>query len=143
MAWSYIRLGVNLLALLFQMWIYQYLISIENQPNCPCNSGWKLTQGKMISSLMFVICLANLFYPINNLVMNVPVIGSGAIAVFIFLMGLEFFVVNRISKQVISYKCREKCTVEGHKTINGIFAEMTMLSSIFWAFILSIILFYF
>jgi hypothetical protein len=72
--------------------ITNFINHLEKQKNCPCSTGWKITNGKFISSLLFIVGLVNIFISANKILYGIPLIGSSYVFIFVFSSHIYLYV---------------------------------------------------
>ena len=118
-----------------------YVKAIEANDTCPLSSGWRITNGKMFSSIMMVIGAVNVFYPASKLLSTLPIIGSSYVLLFVLCVFMDLFIINRLA---INLDEREDslCMIKGYGGITDFFASKSVADCIYYTLGISIIFFY-
>ena len=136
-----LRIIFNIIFAYGNLHITNFISHIESQKDCPCSSGWKINNGKLFSSLLFIIGLVNIFISANNILSQVPIIGSSYVLIFVLILFLELFIVSRICKN-LKDKENRKCDIQGYKPLCKMFYKISTMECSYIAIIISIIFFY-
>lgn len=123
------------------MYITQFIKSIEDKKNCDLSTGWRITNGKIISSLLMIVGVVNIFIPASKFLSTVPIIGSSYVLIFVLALFFELFIVNRLSININEYDTMQ-CTPKGYDMLINYFSSKTVLECITMAVIISILFFY-
>lgn len=121
--------------------ITNFITHIQNQKDCPCSSGWKISNGKFVSSLLFVVGIVNIFFSANNLFSQIPIIGSSYALIFTLLIFVDLFIVSRLAKNLREKENRE-CDITGYESLSNFFRRRDTTECIYFSIILAIIFFY-
>jgi hypothetical protein len=139
----WLRFIINLIFLIIQIYIYKLLEYIEEQgENCPCSSGWKLAQVKLITNIMILLNVINMFVPLNSGLHNIPLIGGSISLIYLLLLSLELVLVSSITKEFDTPNCKD-CNTEEYQSIVNFFQGSSYIGCIVYAGFSSIIQLYF
>ena len=133
----------SILTLLF-LFINGFINKIaKNDPEiCPCAGGWRIVNGKFISSILFFASLVNIFIPVNIFINSIPLIGSGGILLHIILTLILAYIVNSLCRQLNEPENSECKYIEGFKYIQRIISNISISYMLISAIMISIISFY-
>ncbi len=142
--WSILRILYSLLFAISCRYIHNFIQTIENNAKCPLSEGWRITNGKLLSSILMVIAVINIFIPASKFLSTLPIIGSSYILLFVLSLFLVLFIINRLSINILDRKDKKdnKCNVKGFDIILNYFSESTTLECIYITIIISIFFFY-
>ena len=121
--------------------ITNFISHVQKQKDCPCSSGWKISNGKFIGSLLFIIGLVNIFFSANNLMSQIPIVGSSYALIFIFMIFMELFILSRLTKNLREKECRD-CDIKGYESLCEFFRRRDTTECIYFSIIIAIIFFY-
>jgi len=136
-----IRIIYSLLFTLVCIYFTQFISAIESKKKCDLSEGWRITNGKILSSLLMIVGIVNIFVPANKFLSNLPIIGSSYILVFTFALFGLLFIINRLSKNIKDSE-NSKCKIKGYDTIIDFFYNKSVMECIYITIIVSIIFFY-
>lgn len=136
-----IRIAFNIFFAYGNLQITNFINHLEKQKNCPCSTGWKITNGKFISSLLFIVGLVNIFISANKILYSIPLIGSSYVFIFVFMLFMELFIMTRLTKNLQEEECKN-CDVKGYKSICKLFRKRNTTDCIYVSIIVSIVFFY-
>ena len=136
-----IRIIFNVIFAFSNLHLSNFISHIEKQKDCPCSQGWKISTGKPLTSLLFLIGLANIFFPVNNFVSQIPFIGSSYALIVLIFIFFDLFIVVRISK-CLQDEENENCNTTGYTKLYKILSKLNTSECIYISIILSIIFFY-
>ena len=139
--WSILRIVYSLLFAISCRYIYNFIQTIENTVKCPLSEGWRINNGKLLSSILMVISVINIFMPASKFLSTLPIIGSSYILLFVLALFLLLFIINRLSINILDRK-DNKCKLKGFDIILNYFSESTTLECIYITIIISTIFFY-
>lgn len=139
--WTIVRIIYSLIFTIINIYFSQFINSIEEKQNCPLSTGWRITNGKIISSLLMIVGLVNIFVPANKFLSTLPLIGSSYVLIFVGALFFELFIVNRL---VINMEDSEnsKCSVKGYDMLRRFFSDFTTTECIYYTVIITILFFY-
>lgn len=134
-----LRIIFNLIFAFGNLHLSNFISHIEKQKDSECSQGWKISTGKPLTSLLFLIGLANIFFPINNFISQIPFIGSTYALIFLLFLFITLFIVTRISKCAIE---DTECDIQKFKKLCKMLSKINTSECIYIAIIMSIIFFY-
>lgn len=143
---STLRIVLNIGFAVLNMIANRYINAIADNAkyDCPVSTGWKITNGKLITSLLFIVACVNIFLPINNVVASIPLIGTGGILLFLMLLSIELYILKSVSKQLKSKECSENnCDVSEFKIIRNYMAKQSISNLLIISAFATVIFFYF
>ena len=142
--WSILRIVYSLLFAISCRYIYNFIQTIENTVKCPLSEGWRINNGKLLSSILMVISVINIFMPASKFLSTLPIIGSSYILLFVLALFLVLFIINRLSINILDREDKKdnKCKLKGFDIILNYFSESTTLECIYITIIISTIFFY-
>jgi len=136
-----LRILFNIVFAFGNLHITNFISHVQKQKDCPCSTGWKISNGKFISSLLFIVGLINIFFSANNLLSQIPIIGSSYALIFVLLIFVEMFILSRLSKNLREKEC-SACNVKGYETLCKFFRKRDTTECIYISLIIAIIFFY-
>jgi hypothetical protein len=139
--WTILRIIYSLLFTLGNIYINQFLNAIEEKKKCPLSKGWRITNGKLLSSLLMIVGLVNIFVPASKFLSTIPLIGSSYVLLFVLTLFTVFFIVDRIVENMnddANYKCKPK----GYDMIINFFNDKSIMECIYYTIGISILFFY-
>jgi hypothetical protein len=139
-----IRVILNIILAIILLVSNAYIneISKSDPKLCPCASGWRITNGKLISSFLFFISIANIFVPVNSFISQIPLIGSGGILIYMLMLSVLIYILNSISRQLDTPECKDCSNVNGFAGFKKILSGQSMTNLMIFSISASIILFY-
>ena len=139
--WSILRILFSLIFTLFNIYITQFIKALEDKKNCTLSKGWRITNGKLLSSLLMIIGLVNIVIPANKFLSSLPLIGSSYVLLFSLALFSNLFIVNRLAINV-SESESSKCQVKGYDMILNFFNNTTFTECMYYTVIVSVLFFY-
>jgi len=136
-----LRIIYSLVFALMCMYFTQFINAIEKKKKCPLSDGWRITNGKLIGSLLMLVGIVNIFVPANKFLSTLPIIGSSYILLFALALFGELFIINRLSKN-IDESDNSKCKLKGYDTLIEFFISKTIMECIYFTIIITIVFFY-
>jgi len=139
--WTILRIIFSLFVTLSCIYIIQFINKIEEKKKCSLSEGWRITNGKIIGSLLMIVSLINVFIPANKFLSTLPIIGSSYVFIFMLALFGELFIINRL---VINIKESEesKCKIKGFDMLINFFSTKTFIECIYITIIISMLFFY-
>jgi len=139
--WTILRIIFSLFFTLSCMYVIQFITSIEEKKKCSLSEGWRITNGKVVSSMLMIVGLINIFIPVNKFLSTLPIIGSGYVLIFMLTLFGQLYIINRL---VINVKESEesKCKIKGFDILINFFSTKTIVECIYITIIISILFFY-
>ena len=114
---------------------------MKKKKKCSLSEGWRITNGKLIGSLLMFVGLINIFVPASKFLSTLPIIGSSYVLIFVLALFGEFFIINRLAIN-ISESDNSKCKLKGYDMIIDFFSNKTFMECIYFTIGVSIIFFY-
>ncbi len=139
--WSILRIIYSLIFTLVFLYFTQFINAIEEKKKCPLSEGWRITNGKIISSLLMLVGLINVFVPASKFLSTLPIIGSSYVLVFVLALFGDLIIINRLSINIAESE-NSKCKLKGYDMIINFFSEKSFTDCIYFTIIISIIFFY-
>ena len=139
--WTILRIIYSLLFTAINIYITQFIKGIEDKKNCELATGWRITNGKVISSLLMIVGLINIFVPASKFLSTLPIIGSSYVLVFVLALLGELFIVNRLSINIDEDET-SKCKPKGFDMLIKYFRSKTFFECVIITVIMSILFFY-
>lgn len=139
--WSILRVIYSVIFAITCSYISNFIQTIEQKKKCPLSEGWRITNGKLLSSLLMIIAVINIFVPASKFLSTLPIIGSSYVLLFVLAVFLVLFIVNRLSINIMERE-DNKCNIKGYDMLIMFFSNRTVLECIYITIALSIIFFY-
>ena len=139
--WTILRIIYSLLFTAINIYITQFIKGIEDKKDCELSTGWRITNGKVISSLLMIIGLINIFIPASKFLSTLPIIGSSYVLVFVLALLGELFIVNRLSINIDEDET-SKCKPKGFDMLIKYFRSKTFFECVIMTVVMSILFFY-
>jgi hypothetical protein len=139
--WTLARVIYSLAFTISCSYISNFISKIEEQKKCPLSEGWRITNGKMLSSLLMIVSAINIFIPASKFLATLPIIGSSYVLLFVLGVFMLLYIINRLSNN-ISEREDSKCNIKGYDFIINFFSEKTVMECIYITVIISMIFFY-
>jgi hypothetical protein len=136
-----LRIIYSLIFTLLFIYFTKFISAIENKKKCALSEGWRITNGKVLSSLLMIVGIVNIFVPANKFLSTLPIIGSSYILLFSLALFGDLFIIYRLSKN-IDESDDSKCKIKGYDTIIDFFSTKSMADCIYYTIIATIIFFY-
>jgi len=115
----------------------------KNDPEtCPSARGWRIVNGKFISSILFFASLVNIFIPVNTFINSIPIIGSSGILLHILLTLILAYIINSLCRQLNEPENAGCKHIDGFKYVQGIIAKTPLTYVLITSICISIISFY-
>lgn len=139
--WTIARVIYSLIFTICCSYISNFINKIEEKKKCPLAEGWRITNGKIISSLLIIIGTINIFIPASKLLSTIPIIGSSYVLIFVLAVFMLVFIINRLCINITERE-DSKCNIKGYDYIINFFKDTTIMECIYMTIIISIIFFY-
>jgi len=136
-----VRILFSLLFTLLCIYFTQFITALENKKKCPLSKGWRITNGKLLSSALMIVGIVNVFIPANKFLSTLPLIGSTYVLFFALLLYGILFIVNRLAKNIVESD-NSKCKLKGYDTLIEFFNNKTAIECIYITIIITTIFFY-
>jgi hypothetical protein len=128
-----IKIIFYILVIIFNYWIYSIILSLQEQKDCLCNSGWRIENIKIISIATIIISFINIFIPLNKVLYKIPILSTLLTFGVILIVFSQLFMIMRLGRQLNTAQCQDTCN------INPLFENIRNLS-MGTIFILSLII---
>ena len=92
-----LRIIYSLLFVVCCSYVSTFIQDIEKKQNCSLSNGWRITNGKLLSSLLMIIAGINICMPASKFLSTIPIIGSSYILLFVLAVFLLLFIITRLS----------------------------------------------
>lgn len=139
--WTVARVIYSLAFTIGCSYISNFISKIEEKKKCPLSEGWRITNGKMLSSLLMIVSAINIFIPVSKFLSTLPIIGSSYVLLFVLAVFMLLFIINRLSVN-ISERDDSYCNIKGYDFIIDFFSDRTIMECIYITVIISMIFFY-
>lgn len=139
--WSILRIIYSIIFTITSIYFTQFINAIAEKKKCPLSEGWRITNGKILSSLLMIVGLVNIFVPASKFLSTLPVIGSSYVLIFVLLLLIEFYIINRLSIN-IAESDNSKCKLKGYDILIDFFSKKSFIECVYFTIIVSIIFFY-
>lgn len=139
--WTILRVIYSVIFTIVNIYISQFLKAVESKKNCPLSKGWRITNGKILSSLLMLVGLVNIFVPASKFLSTIPIIGSSYILLFVLALFMVLFIVNRLAVNIRDDEYTS-CSIKGFDFIINFFEDMTITECIYYTIITTVIFFY-
>jgi len=141
--WTILRVIYSLLFTIACGYISNFIQAIESKKKCPLSEGWRITNGKIISSLLMIIGAINIFIPVSKFLSTLPIIGSSYVLLFVLAVFILLFIMNRLSIN-IAERDDSKCKVSGYgyDAMIDFFDERSIMECIYITIAISVMFFY-
>jgi len=139
--WTILRIIYSLLFTAINIYITQFIKGIEDKKDCELSTGWRITNGKFISSILMIVGIINIFIPASKFLSTLPIIGSSYVLIFVLALLGELFIVNRLSINIDEDETA-KCKPKGFDMIIDYFSSKTFFECVIMTVVMSIVFFY-
>ena len=78
---------------LIAIYFTQFITAIENKKKCSLSEGWRITNGKVLSSLLMIVGIVNIVVPANKFLSTLPIVGSSYILLFALALFGDLFII--------------------------------------------------
>ena len=138
--WTILRIIMSLTITMCAMYITQYISAISDK-KCDFSKSLYVSNGKLLSSLLMLISVVNIFMPVNKFLSTIPIIGSSYVLLFILLLFMLLFILKRI---VINLNDPEnkKCKVKDYKVLTHFIDDLSYAQCSYITIFISIVFFY-
>ena len=138
--WTILRIIFSLIITSCSMYITQYIRAIGDR-KCELAKSLYISNGKLLSSLLMLVSVVNMFMPINKFLSNIPIIGSSYVLLFILLLFMLLFILKRIVINLGETE-NKKCNVKEYKAFTKFISDRTYVQCCYITIIISVIFFY-
>jgi len=139
--WTILRIIFSIIFTVVHIYFTQFINAIEEKKNCPLSTGWRITNGKLISSLLMIVGLINIFLPASKFLSTIPLIGSSYVLLFVIALFSELFIIYRLADNIGDDE-NSKCKVKGYDFIINFFSDKDLSHCLFYTIIVSVLFFY-
>ena len=138
--WTIIRIVFSIIFTFFTIYINEFITEISEK-KCEFAKSLYISNGKLITSLLMILGISNIFLPINKFFASIPVIGSSYVLIFVVILFTELFILKRIASNLNDTE-NTKCRSKTYKSLTVFIEERSILECFFATIIISIIFFY-
>jgi len=138
--WSILRIIYSLIFTIGCSYLGNYIKAIEAR-ECSLSKGWRITNGKILSSILMIIGAVNVFCPASKFLSTLPIIGSSYVLLFVLAVFLELFIVNRLAVNLDEGE-DSKCALDGYQSLTDFLARQSISECIYYTIGLSVVFFY-
>ena len=139
--WTIFRVGYSLAFAIIFAYLGNYIKAIEANDACPLASGWRITNGKMLSSIMMVIGAINVFCPASKFLSGLPIIGSSYVVLFVIGVFMDLFIINRLAVNLEENE-DSACMIKGYGWLTEFFSSKGVADCIYYTLGASVLFFY-
>jgi len=139
--WSILRVIYSLAFCIGFAYLSNYIKAIESNAACPLSSGWRITNGKMLSSILMIIGGINVFCPASKFLSTLPIIGSSYVLLFVLGVFMNIFIVNRLAVNIVE-RDDSLCKMKAYGWITDFFASKSVADCIYYTLGISVVFFY-
>jgi hypothetical protein len=139
--WTVLRVIYSLIFTIACAYISNFIQTIEAKKKCPLAEGWRITNGKLLCSLLMIIGAINIFIPASKFFSTLPIIGSTYVLLFILAVFVLLFIINRLSVNITERE-DTKCDIKGYDTLITFLSERTFMECIYLTIAISVLFFY-
>ena len=138
--WSILRIIYSLIFTIGFAYLGNYIKAIESR-ECSLSKGWRITNGKILSSILMIIGAVNVFCPASKFLSTLPIIGSSYVLLFVLAVFLELFIVNRLAINLDEGE-DSKCALGGYQGLTDFLTRQSISECIYYTIGLSVVFFY-
>ena len=138
--WTILRIIISLTITMCSMYITQYITAIGDR-KCELAKSLYVSNGKLLSSLLMLISVVNIFMPVNKFLSNIPIIGSSYVFLFIVLLFMLLFILKRIVVNLDEPE-NKKCIVKNYKSFTNFISNRSYAECSYITIIISVVFFY-
>ena len=131
-----------ILFILINYYLNSFIKSIIDQKNCPCNTGWKVENLKVLSQLGIFIGIINFFIPLNKSLYKIPLVSTIFSILLLIIICAEIFILTRFSRNLIKLKKCKGCNIDGFEYIINYCKNLSLFYTIFISISVTICLLY-
>jgi hypothetical protein len=138
-----LRIIFSILFTLLCLYFTQFITAV-GEKKCPLSKSLYISNGNLLSSLLMIIAVINIFIPINKFLATIPILGSSYILIFILVLFTTFFILKRIVSNLDedeNTQCKSKL-YKSYKSLIDFINNRSITECIYATFILSILFFY-
>lgn len=115
-----------------------FLNKLKDQPNCPCNGGWRIENGVLLANTLLIISILNIPMPFNRVLYTVPLLGTTYMVLFLLLIASLLYILISISNELKEEKCKS-CKLNDIKVLYNYFKDSNYKSCFYASGILVVI----
>ena len=138
--WTLLRVLFSLTVTICSFYITQYITAISDK-KCEFSKSLYITNGILLSSLLMIISVVNIFVPINNFLSTIPIIGSSYVFLFILLLFILLLILKRIVSNLNEPE-NKKCKVKEYKAFTTFISNRCFTECCYITVFVSILFFY-
>jgi hypothetical protein len=138
--WSVLRIIYSIIFTIGCAYLGNYIKAIEER-ECSLSTGWRITNGKMLASLLMIIGAVNVFCPASKFLSTLPIIGSSYVLLFVLAVFMVLFIVNRLAVNLDEAE-DSKCNLKGYTGLTQFFASKGISECVYYTLGLSVLFFY-
>ena len=138
--WTILRIIFSLAITMCSMYITQYITAIGDK-KCELAKSLYISNGKLLSSLLMIISVVNIFMPVNKFLSNIPIIGSSYVFLFIVLLFMLLFILKRIVINLDEPE-NKKCILKDYKSLTTFIGNRSYADCCYITIIISVVFFY-
>ena len=138
--WTILRIIFSLIITMCSMYITQYITAIGDR-KCGLAKSLYISNGKLLSSLLMLVSVVNMFMPINKFLSNIPIIGSSYVLLFILLLFMLLFILKRIVNN-LGETANKKCNIKEYKSFTNFVSNISYVQCCYITIIIYVIFFY-
>ena len=141
--WTILRIIYSLCFAIACGYCSNFIQAIEAKKKCPLAEGWRITNGKILSSLLMIIAVINIFIPASKFLSTLPIIGSSYVLLFVLAVFVLLFIINRLSIN-LAERNDNKCTITGYgyDAVIDFFSQRSIMECIYITVAVSVVFFY-
>jgi len=139
--WTILRILYSIIFTIISIYFTQFIKAIENKKKCPLSEGWRITNGKILSSLLMIVGVINIFVPASKFISTIPLIGSTYVLLFVLTLFTDLIIINRLVKNLQDEE-NYKCSIKGFDTIINFFSTKSIVECIYYTIGITAIFFY-
>lgn len=146
--WTLARIIYSLAFAVICWYIYGFLETINQNRDCPLADNWRVSNGKLIASLLIAVALVNVVIPASKFISTLPIIGSSYVLLFVLAVFMLVFMVNRLSVNIMDDPDDEsdneysECYLEDYSMLLEWFSDLSFMNDIVITVIVCMIFFY-
>ena len=139
--WTILRILYSLIFASTHGYILKFTKDIEAKKDCPLKDSWKVSNGKLLSSLLIVIAGINVFIPASKFLSTLPIIGSSYVLLFCLGLFGELFIIHRLAMDLTS-EYKKQCKPKGYSFLIEFFENKGIMECGIYTMVLAMIFFY-
>jgi hypothetical protein len=139
--WNILRIIYSIAFCIGFAYLGNYIKAIEFNTSCPLSSGWRISNGKMLSSILMVIGGVNVFCPASKFLSTLPIVGSSYVVLFVLGVFMNLFIINRLAINLEEEEYSQ-CKIKGYGWITDFFANKGISDCIYYTLGITVVFFY-